>query len=304
MDQLSAILMFVTTAERGSFTSAAASLGKTTSALTRAVTHLETELGTRLFERSTRRIALTEAGHIYLETARHVLIQLQQAQDDIAHLQQEMWGTLRVVAPPSFAPAFLNEVCNRFLGQYPKMRLEVDLTEKFLDLMEGSYDLAIRDGPIEQPDVIARPLTANRILLCASPVYLKRNPVDVLPQTFDQHDWLTFRHPALNPHYWWLINNGERQRIAQPAPRLASDNYDFLFAALLAGMGLQFCPKWSAAPYLRRGELVHLLPHLEPDSAQFGAKLHVIYSAHRRHTRKHIAFIQCLSDYLDENDLH
>lgn len=304
MDQLGAITMFVATAHHGSFTRAAAYLGKTTSALTRAVTHLETELGTRLFERSTRRIALTEAGHIYLASARQVLTQLQQAREDIDQLQQEMCGTLRVVAPPSFAPAFLNAACCRFLEQYPMMRLEVELTDELVDLVEGSYDLAVRDGPVELPDLIARPLTANRILICASPRYLQRNPLEVLPHTFDQHDWLIFRHPALNPHYWWFTHEGERQRISQPVPRLVSDNYDCLFAALLSGMGLQLCPQWSAVPYLRRGELVQLLPDIELDPDQFGAKIHVIYPEHRRHTRKHQAFIECLSNYLDEQALH
>ena len=303
MDQLGAITMFVATADQGSFTRAASHLGKTTSALTRAVTHLETELGTRLFERSTRRIALTEAGQIYLASARQVLIQLQQAREDLDQLQQEMCGSLRVAAPPSYAPAFLNAVCCRFLDRYPQMRLEVILTEEFVDLLEGSYDLAVRDGPVG-PDLIARPLTVNRIRLCASPRYLQRNPLEVLPQTFDQHDWLIYRHPALNPHYWWLTHEGERRRILQPVPRLSSDNYDLLFNALLDGQGLQFCPQWSAAPYLRRGELVQLLPDTDPDPEQFGSTVHVIYPAHRRHTRKLLAFIECLSNYLEEEALH
>ncbi|MEJ8867543.1 MULTISPECIES: LysR family transcriptional regulator [Pseudomonas] len=304
MDQLSAIAMFVETADQGSFTRAASQLGKTTSALTRAITHLEEELGTRLFERSTRRIALTEAGEIFLASSRQVLTQLQQAREDIDQLQREMYGLLRVTAPPSFAPAFLNAVCCRFLERYPQMRLDVVLSDEFVDLVEGRFDLAVRDGPVELPDLITRPLTANRILLCASPRYLQRNPLEVQPHTFNQHDWLLFRHPALNPHYWWLEHEGERKRIPQPIPRLSSDNYDFLFGALLAGRGLQFCPQWSAAPYLRRGELVQLLPDADLDPEQFGRKIHVIYPAHRRHTRKHQAFIECLNEYLDEQALH
>ncbi|UVJ42184.1 LysR family transcriptional regulator [Pseudomonas sp. LS1212] len=304
MDQLGAITMFVATADQGSFTRAAAHLGKTTSALTRAVTHLETELGTRLFERSTRRIALTEAGQIYLVNARQVLMQLQQAREDIDQLQQEMCGVLRVAAPPSFAPAFLNAVCYRFLERYPQMRLDIVLTDEIVDLLEGNYDLAVRDGPVELPGLIVRPLIANRILLCASPGYLQRKPLEVLPHTFDQHDWLIFRHPALNPHYWWLTHQGERQRIPQPVPRMTSDNYDFLFGALRAGLGLQFCPQWSAAPYIRRGELVQLLTDADLDPDQFGSTIHAIYPVHRRHTRKHQAFIECLSQYLDEEALH
>lgn len=303
MDKLSAIIMFVVTADQGNFTRAAAYLGKTTSALTRAVTHLEAELGTLLFERSTRRVSLTEAGQIYLASARQVLMQLQHAKEDIDQLQQEMWGTLRLAATPAYAPAFLNAVCCRFLDRYPQMRLEVVLTEEVVDLRDGNFDLAVRDGPVG-PDLIARQLTINRIRLCASPRYLQRKPLEVLPQTFDQHDWLIYRHPALDPHYWWLTHEGERRRILQPVSRLASDSYDLLLGALLAGRGLLFCPQWSAAPYLRRGELVQLLPNIDVDPEQFASTIQVMYPMQRRHSRKHQAFIECLSDYLDEEALH
>ncbi|WP_171011848.1 LysR substrate-binding domain-containing protein [Pseudomonas sp. 2FE] len=111
----------------------------------------------------------------------------------------------------------------------------------------------MQPDPARGPQRSAGPLTENRILLCASPGYLQRNPLPVLPETFARHDWLIYRHPALNRNYWWLRLGEQRLRIEQPAPRLASDNYDFLLAHLLAGQGLQFCPRWSAASYLATG---------------------------------------------------
>ncbi len=238
MDKLNALAMFVATAETGSFSRGAERLGKTPSALTKAVAHLEAELGARLFERTTRSLALTEAGQIYLEAARQSLETLRTAGQEIELLESELRGELRLAAPPSFAAAFLQQACASFLEAHPRISLRVDLDETFLDLSEGGYDLGLRDGPIDLPGLVARPLAPNQIVLCASPAYLARQPAPQGPEDFERHAWLVFQHPSLNQNFWWMERDGARQRIDQPRPRLASDNYDFLLAHLLAGLGL------------------------------------------------------------------
>jgi DNA-binding transcriptional LysR family regulator len=120
MDKLSALKMFVVTAQLGSFSRAAEQLGKTPSALTKAVNHLESELGARLFERSTRRILLTEIGRVYLETARLVLQRLDEASEEIEQLQHGLRGSLKITAPLAYGRAFLDQVCDGFLQQYPR----------------------------------------------------------------------------------------------------------------------------------------------------------------------------------------
>ncbi|NWL76065.1 LysR family transcriptional regulator [Pseudomonas taiwanensis] len=303
MDKLSALNMFVATAEYGSFSRAAEQIGKTPSALTKAVGHLEAELGVRLFERTTRRMALTEAGHIYLEGARQALMQLQLAGEEVDQLQDELRGSLRLTAPPSFGPAFLSEVCCRFMSEHPQVRLEVDLNDAFVDLIDGGYDLALRDGPTDLPGLIARPLTENRIYLCASPDYLERKGGTVTLENYLQHDWLIFQHPLLNRHFWWLRRNGERIRLPQPVPRMASDNYDFLLTCLLAGHGLQVMPQWSAAPYLVSGQVVRVMSDYELEPDAFGPWVHVLYLAHRRRTRKVRVFIEMLEACLWEKGI-
>ncbi|MDH4565641.1 LysR family transcriptional regulator [Pseudomonas sp. BN414] len=303
MDKLSALNMFVATAEYGSFSRAAEQIGKTPSALTKAVGHLEAELGVRLFERTTRRMALTEAGHIYLEGARQALMQLQLAGEEVDQLQDELRGSLRLTAPPSFGPAFLSEVCCRFMSEHPQVRLEVDLNDAFVDLIDGGYDLALRDGPTDLPGLIARPLTENRIYLCASPDYLERKGGTVTLENYLQHDWLIFQHPLLNRHFWWLRRDGERIRLPQPVPRMASDNYDFLLTCLLAGHGLQVMPQWSAAPYLASGQVVRVMADYELEPDAFGPWVHVLYLAHRRRTRKVRVFIEMLEACLREKGI-
>ena len=301
MDKMSALTMFVATAEQGNFSRAADLLGKTPSALTKAVAQLEEELGTRLFDRTTRRMTLTEAGRIYLEGARQALMQLQLATEDVEQLQHELRGDLRITAPPSFAPAFLNQVCCRFLTEHPQVKLEMDLSDNFYDPVDGGYDLALRDGPIDLPGVIAQPLVENQMLLCASPAYLARKGEDVSLENYQQHDWLIFRHPLLNRHFWWVKQDDQRIRLTQPTPRVASDNYDFLLACLLDGQGLQFIPQWSASPYLARGELIELMPQYWREPSAFGPWVYVLYLAHRRNTRKVKVFIDYLKAHWQQH---
>jgi len=295
MDKFSALTLFVAVAEHGSFSRAAAQLGKTPSALTKAVAHLEQELGTCLFQRTTRQMALTEAGQIYLEGARKALLQLRQSTEQVEQLQHELCGLLRLSAPPAFAPAFLGQVCRRFLRDYPKIQMEVDLNNDSIDLVAGGYDLALVENClVDQPGVIAKPLFENRLLLCASPAYLARKGAQVTLDNYQQHDWLIFRNALLNRHFWWVQQHGHYVRLEQPVPRIASDNYDFLLACLLDGQGLQFIPQWSAAPYLSRGELQEVMPGYWHRPSNFGPWVHLLYLPHHRDTRKVKQFIQYL----------
>jgi len=303
MDKMTALTMFVAAAEQGSFSLAADRLGKTPSAITKAVAQLEAELGTRLFERTTRRMALTEAGRIYLEGTRQALTQLQLAGEEVEQLQHELRGGLRITAPPSFGPAFLGEVCCRFMREHPQVRLEVDLNDDNDDLVEGGDDLALSDGPTDLPGLIAQPLLENRVVLCASPGYLARKALDVSLDNYAQHDWLILRHPLVSRSYWWVDANGQSIRLRQPVPRLASDNFDFLLGCLLDGQGLQFVPTWSAAPYLARGELVEVMVGQWRLPSAFGPWVHMLYLQHRRNTRKVQAFIDRLKGYLSEQEL-
>ncbi|MBD9424206.1 LysR family transcriptional regulator [Pseudomonas sp. PDM15] len=301
MDKLGALSMFVAAAEQGSFSRAAELLGKTPSALTKAVGHLERELGALLFERSTRRIVLTEVGRLYLDTARQVLQRLHEAGEEIDQLQHGLHGTLRLTAPLAFGRAFLDEVCAGFLAEYPQLRLRVDLCDDFVDLVEAGYDLALREGPSDLPGLIARVVGKNRIYLCASPDYLACNPLPLTPQTMEQHDWLMYAHPALGREGWWVEQDGKR--ICLPHPRrvrLESDNYDLLLANAVAGLGVLHTPQWSVAPLLAQGRLVRVMEEyrIEPDA--FGADILAVYPSHRRATGKVQAFIDYLQRFLGE----
>lgn len=304
MDKFAAISMFVATAEHGSFSRAAEQLGKTPSALTKAVSHLEEELGVRLFERSTRRTVLTEAGRVYLETARQVLQRLHDVGEEVGQMQHGPHGILRLTAPLAFGRAFLDEVCAGFLMEYPQIRLRVDLSDDFVDLVEAGYDLALREGSNDRPGLIAKEVGRNRLALCASPAYLARNPLPVTPETLDQHDWLLYLHSALDRTWWWAERDGQRLSLLRPsAPRMGSDNHDLLMASALAGVGLYHVPLWSAAPYLADGRLVRVMADYEIDPDAFGPQILAVYPSHRRATGKVLAFIDYVAGYLHRSGL-
>ena len=304
MDKFAAVSMFVATAEHGSFSRAAEQLGKTPSALTKAVSHLEAELGVRLFERSTRRTVLTEAGRVYLETARQVLMRLHEVGEVVGQIQHGLHGILRLTAPLAYGRAFLDEVCAGFLREYPQIRLRVDLCDAFVDLVESGYDLALREGRGDLPGLIGKAVGRNCLTLCASPEYLARNPLPVTPQTLDRHDWLLYRHAALSRTYWWVEKDGERLSLLQPGnARLESDNYDLLLASALAGGGLFHVPMWSGAPYLADGRLVQVMADYAIDPDAFGPQILAVYPSHRRATGKVLAFIDYLAGYLDARGL-
>lgn len=304
MDKFSALGMFVASAEQGSFSRAAELLGKTPSALTKAVGHLERELGAALFERSTRRIVLTEAGRLYLETARQVLQRLHEAGEEIGQLQHGLQGSLRITAPLAFGRAFLDRVCAGFLVEYPQIRLRVDLSDDFVDLVEAGYDLALREGPSDLPGLIARVVGQNRIALCASPAYVQRSLPALTPDNVDEHDWLMYQHPALDKSIWYVERDGLRISLAHPRdPRLQSDNYDLLLASALAGCGVLHTPLWSAAPYLADGRLVQLMSDYVIDPDAFGPQILAVYPSHRRATGKVLAFIDFLQAFLQREGI-
>lgn len=304
MDKLSALGMFVATAEHGSFSRAAEQLGKTPSALTKAVSHLEAELGSRLFERSTRRTVLTEAGRLYLETARQVLQRLHEVGEEIGQLQHGLHGNLRITAPLAFGRAFLDEVCAGFLATYPQLTVHIDLCDAFVDLVESGYDLALREGHSDLPGLIARRVGRNRIFICASPAYLARHAEPLTPFNVNAHQWLVYQHSALDKNLWYVERDGQRLTLTHPvSARLRSDNYDLLLAGALAGAGLLHTPEWSVAPYLADGRLVRTMEDYEIDPDAFGPHILAVYPSHRRATGKVQAFIDYLAEFLARRGL-
>lgn len=300
MDKFNALATLVCVVEQNSFSRAAEQLGKTPSAVAKAIAALEEEQGTRLFERTTRRMQLTEAGRLYAQAAREALACLANASEEIVQMQHGLHGELRISAALAFGPAFLAEVCSIFCLAHPQLRLQVDLSDNDQFILESGHDLILHEGACDIPGLIARPVGSNHVVLSASPSYLARHPLPVEPATLQQHDWLMYKHPSLSRHYWTFRQSEQTLRVEQPVPRIRSDNYDFLLANALAGSGLLITPWWSAAPYLADGRLVRLMADYDLDPDAFGPHILAVYPSHRRATHKVQVFLQFLEGFLRE----
>lgn len=300
MDTFQAISAFLAVAETGSLSRAALKLGKTPSAITKAINALEGALGTRLLTRTTRQVALTEAGRIYLETASEAMAQLTRVGQRINELNGMPRGRLRITAPLSFGRAVLSAFCPAFMQRYPEVELDVSLADRYVDLVAENYDLALRLGHHDLPGQIAKVIGDNRVLVCAAPDYLASAPPLHTPLDLAQHRCLIYRHPLLNPA-WFFSRDGSSQRI-EPVGRIQSDNFDLLLDAACAGQGILPCPRWSAWRHVQTGRLQQLLPEYVCTGESFGRDhIYAVYPASRRNSLKVRLFVQEIQQWMDSH---
>jgi DNA-binding transcriptional LysR family regulator len=287
MESLPALRLFRAIADLGSFAAAARSIGLSPAGASKAIAELEADLGTRLFNRTTRRLNLTEAGSLYLEQVRRALGELEEARDQLANLNAEPTGLLRVSAPMTSSLVLLTERIPEFLCQYPKVSLDLDLNDRRVDLVRDGFDLALRGGHrLEDGNLMSRKIGALCHVLCAAPVYLERCGVPQVPEDLAQHECIRFSLSG-HAHEWTFLRNDQtvRQRITgryQVASSLAVRD------ALRAGFGLSLIPRAYVAEDLANGRLVQLLQGwTTPD-----VTVYALYPSRRHLPPKVRAFIE------------
>lgn len=247
-------------ADEGSFKAASRRLGRDATVISRRVQALEQSLGVRLFERSTRRVVLTEAGEQYLGRVRPLLRDLLAAGQEAGRLSDgEPCGRLRLALPGSFGRMWLMPMLVDFLDTYPGVALEVAFSNRFVDLIGEGFDLAIRLGVLPDSRLVARKLAERRRMICASPAYLERHGVPVVPHDVARHQCLLFSGKA-NPHVWEFILPDASQIVAPVSGPFVSDDAEALVPAAIAGKGLLYATDWLVGRELADGRLVKVLP--------------------------------------------
>lgn len=258
MDELARLRAFVRAAELGSFSGAAREARLPPSSVSRAIAALEAELGAALFNRSTRKLHLTEIGFAFLERARRVLAELDEARAVAADLNARPQGLLRLNVPSAFGRLHVMPFMPDFAAAWPDIRIDITLSDTVVDIIESGTDLAIRIGALEESRLIARKLAPHRRVLCAAPALLARHGPIATPDDLARLPHLLF---ALQPHDRWLLTDPAGQRHDIPlAGRLRLNDSEALLAAARVGLGAALLPGWIAGAALRTGELVRLLP--------------------------------------------
>ena len=185
------MMIFVRTVEDGSFSEAARSMDLTPSAVSRQVSHLEDRLGARLLNRTTRRLSLTEAGRVYYEHCARIIGEIDEADEAVNSLQSAVRGTLRVTATAAFARTQVVRLIPRFLEKHSGLELELEMTDRDVDLVEEGIDVAIRlSEQIDDPSVVARTLAPNKRIVCAAPGYLAAHGTPTVPEELLDHNCL------------------------------------------------------------------------------------------------------------------
>ena len=291
-DYLGDVEVFIAVVEHGSFTAAAVALSTTPSVLSRAVSRLETRLGRQLLQRTTRRVGLTEAGRVYLEQARSAFSLLDEAERDGQGQEGDLTGRVRMSVPTTYGHYRLPPLLARFSQHYPRVQVDLNITNRNVDLIAEVFDLAIRLGQMPDSGLVARKLEDAALLLVASPAYLHRMGT---PQTLDdlhRHMCLPFILPRTGRIAPWVFREDERDVDWLPASTIETSD-DVLGVVSLAEHGMGICQSYEfiVRDRIQRGQLVEVLPHLRGRSRPFS----VIFAPHRRQSAATRAMIDLLT---------
>jgi DNA-binding transcriptional LysR family regulator len=303
MDRLAAIEAFVRVAESGSFSKAAERLHSSKSAVSRQVSALEAELGARLIHRTTRALTLTEAGRSYFEQAVRILADLAEANASVGQLQAAPRGRLRVSAPMSFGFLHLAPAVPDFLARHPDVELDLIMNDRFVDLVDEGFDVAVRIGTLADSSLVARKLAPMRRAVCAAPSYLARRGTPASPDELKTHECLCYSNVGMAQE-WRFVRADGRPWSVEVRGRLHANNGDALRAAALRGFGLAVLPSFLVGRDFQSGALVPVLEEFLPqDSA-----VYAVYPHARHLSPKVRAFVDFLAErfgpdpYWDRNE--
>ncbi|HEY0846823.1 MAG TPA: LysR family transcriptional regulator [Noviherbaspirillum sp.] len=292
MDRLQSMRVFAKVVEQGSFVRAGQALDMSNAVVTRHVADLETHLGTRLLNRTTRRLSLTETGQAYLERVLQILQEIEDAEAIASSQSKNPSGTLRIYSHLGFGQNQLAQLLPVYAGLYPDVTLDVTLSDRTVDLVEGRFDVGIFinfqkfDG-----GMIARQLGVSEVLLCASPDYVKRHGELCNLDEIPRHACLNFSYEQVRHH--WPVKDADGETTNIPInSKVVSNNGDLLRQCALAGMGIVIRPSFSIGDDLAARRLVRLLP----DQKLGELSVVMVYPSRRLLSAKVRTFVDFMTD--------
>lgn len=286
--------IFVEVARANGFSAAAKRIGLSRAQVSKSVMQLEQHLGTRLFNRTTRRISLTEIGRIYLARCIDILGDIAETEAIAAEQTGEARGRLTLSAPTSFGILHLREAIPAYLGQHPQVQISLNLADRFIDVVDEGFDLVIRIGELADSSLIARRLAPCRRLLCASPDYLQAHGEPRVPQDLAIHHCLVYSN-ELKPDSWRLQGPAGVETVRVNGP-VCADNGDILRTAAVAGLGVTLLPTFIVGTDLKAGRLRQVLADYCPPQIS----IHAVFPSRRHLSAKVRSFVDFMAAYFGE----
>lgn len=291
MDSIDAMRAFVTVVNEGSFSKAANTLNLSPQLVSKYVSKLEEKLGTRLLQRTTRQVSVTEAGSQYFIHAQQVLLSIDDMAAQLSGLHQKPKGTLRISAPVSFALKHMAKLTTDFQHRYPDVTIDLQLNDRKVDIVEEGFDIALRIGELKSSSLVAKQIAPIRVVLCASPEYLQQHGTPSTLAELDNHRYLHYSY--INMEATGEIYEYLKGRYFKQSSTFYSNNGDVLVESAVAGAGFVLQPTFIASEALSTGKLVPILPHYEPKPIH----LYAVYAHKKLLPHKVRCFIDFLSDY-------
>ncbi|WEK33373.1 MAG: LysR family transcriptional regulator [Candidatus Pseudomonas phytovorans] len=296
MDLLTPMRTFLKVAETGSFSATANVLDMSPQLVGKHVQALEQHLGLKLLNRTTRKQSLTEFGEAFLDRARVILDEFEDAERLAESARGKPVGRLRVNAPVTFGNQILAPRLVKFMQAHPAVTVVLTLSNHLVDVVSDGYDVVFRVGDLADSSLIARRLGPYPLVLCAAPSYLATKPSIVHPEDLAKHECLGFTHSELRTH--WTFRDTDGASLAVPiTSKFMVNQSEPLLTACLAGMGLILQPLELVRTALRSGQLIEVLPDYPPVSPPIS----VLYSRDRRSTPKLTSFLAfCTAEFTEQ----
>lgn len=290
MDKFQEMRTFVGVVDAGSFVGAADALEMSKPAVSRYVGELESRLGVRLLQRTTRKLSLTVEGEVFYARCKELLANVDEAEAEVTSHSGEAAGQLKLSVPVTFGELHLAPLWARFMARHPKVTLDVSLSDRTVDLVEEGFDAAVRIARLPSSSLISRKLTTTRVVLCASPTYLKRHGAPKHPADLAQHAVLAYALMAMGEN--WEFEGPDGRVFAKVVPRFRSNSGGTCRAGALQHLGIILQPSFLVGEDLRSGALVEVLPKYR--SIELG--VYAVYP-----TRKHLSpKVRMLVEFLVE----
>jgi DNA-binding transcriptional LysR family regulator len=289
MDRLAAMATFARVVETGSLTAAAGALRTSLASVSRQLAALEEQLGARLLNRTTRRLSLTEGGRNYYERCKRILGDLEEAEAALSRFQAAPSGHLVVSGSVMFGQRFLAPALPGFLARHPQISVDLQLADRFVNLVEEGVDAAVRIGGLVDSSLVARRVGQFRRVVCASPGYFERQGTPRLPADLSRHGCLIYS--SLADAERWRFRVDGREVVVPVTARLRSNNQDVLLRAALHGTGIMLATSWLVRDQVAAGAVQVALTAYEPPPTP----IHIVYPHARFLSAKTRAFIDYLA---------